>query len=510
MSSRPNILFIVVEHFNGRIAPGHEPACLNIPNLNRLRRQGVSFERAYCNSPVCGPSRMSFLTGLMPCHNEVYDNGSTLPGQYPTLAHFLTGAGYRTALSGRMHIHGLDVYRGFEERLTTEILNPLPEQRPAHPAPDTPVHPLMDGFTPLWSGDFHRLFLHDRHVTERAEEFLRHPARKEKPFFLSVGYLAAHPAARGNPDYEEYYRTYLECSDLPVPDFTEEDYQRLPKNIRRQMTHLKMARDLFEKAYHRQQMAMHFAALTFIDDQVGRLLEALEEADLGENTVVCFTADHGENMGRHGLWGKMNFYEEAVRVPLLMRGPEIPPGRRARNPVSLLDLAPTFLDYAGFTGTPPLDGRSLRPLLTHGKKAPSRDIFGEYHGHRSVCGGYMVIRGHWKYIHYPLDGDELYDMRNDPCENSNRVDDATCGERVAELREAVHRYFNVDALENTVRIYNQRREAVFRGLYSSPITRARLTSAIAAYRNKNPEPWWDGGRFIAAQEEFLSAPGVPI
>lgn len=509
-SGKPNQLFIVCEHFSALADPVLHPSCLEMPNFRRLAASGTSFAQACCNAPVCGPSRMTILSGLLPCHHGAYDNGSTLASHVPTYAHVLNAAGYETAICGRMHIHGLDPYKGFEQRIASEIINPMVEQLPDWPAKScSPPPPLPRGPTAIPEASDAPLYGHDEYVTRTAIDFLRQRGTASRPFHLTVGYFAAHPGARPNPAYRRWHEYYLRHPDLPVAPFTESDYDRLPENARRLLQLGNRTREVFNPEHQRRELAIHFAGLSFLDDQLGQLLAALDDSGLADKTVLCFVADHGENMGRHGLWGKMNFYEEALRVPMVFAGPGIAAGRRIDAPVCLADILPTFAGFAGAEIDIPCDGISLHPLLMGRQSGlPDRPILSEYHGYLMLCGGYMLRKGPWKLIHYPSQQDELYDLENDPGEFCNLAELPRHAAIHQSLLTELLSHIPATALERRIADYNRQRAAVMQGITSSEKTCRRLLENIEQYRRELDEPWWDGGEYMKQWEAHLYRGGT--
>ena len=506
-SDRPNVLVIVAEHVGACADPSRADVPVAMPNLVRLASESVRFDETYCNAPVCGPSRLSLLTGRYVCNNpRGYDNGAVLPSDMPTLAHVLTRGGYQTVISGRMHIHGLDTLHGFERRISSEMINPLPGNpadlpgalAPIRPLPPDPGGPYTPEFndSPMWK--------HDDYVTERACDFISGLADSDdtRPFCLLAGYLAAHPGCKAKPELKPLYEHYIRM-DLPVPRFTRDDYARLPEHVKRLHQHHRSTERIFSEEFHRHELAWFFARLTYLDQQVGLLLDALEQSGLAKDTVVVFTSDHGDNMGRHGLWGKMNFFQEAQRVPLYARVPGTPP-RRVRERVSLVDLLPTLAELAGCEVTYPVDGSSLAPLITADRtEDPNAVVFSEYHGYLSPSDMYMAIKGDHKYCHYLLEPGELYDLARDPDEERNLIDgpahEATRGELEAEIRQRV----DIERFAEEVRDYNAQRQTVAEAMAASPIMQADAAARIDAFRAERDEPWWDGGEYIGRWEGHL-------
>ncbi len=305
MSKRPNFLIVMAEHFTALQDPNYQPFAMDLPAITRLAARSTRFERAYCAAPVCGPSRLSFITGRYVCNHGGYDNGSVLASHIPTFGHVLTRGGYRTAMCGRMHIHGLDQHVGFEERPASEIINPDLCQRADRKGPNvditTPPAPARDAepTTPTWSDS--PIFKHDAYVTEQACRFLRDApgGDDDRPFCLVAGYHAAHPGSYPNPDHAPLYEKYMQ-RELPIAEFSRDLFDKLPQHARWAINTTKASNQALDSAHQRHHMALALAATEYFDQQVAALLDALDASGLADDTIVIVTADHGEGLGRHG------------------------------------------------------------------------------------------------------------------------------------------------------------------------------------------------------------------
>lgn len=416
----------------------------------------------------------------------------------------LTAAGYHTLMCGRMHIHGLDTLHGFEERLSSEIIEPILGTQADLPAKLEPIRPLPPAKPvrtecPVTESAIH---FHDEYVAQRAADFLRSwPGDADRrPFMLTVGFLGAHPGSNGNPAFAPLYRDYLR-RDLPLPRFTPADYQALAEHIRRLHQIGGAGREIFDPQYHRHERALHLARCEYMDGMVGRVLDALRESGLDRDTILLFMSDHGDNFGEHGLWGKMNFYQEAQRVPLLVRVPGAPP-REVDGRVSLIDILPTLAELAGAQVRFPVDGLSFAPALRGGVTPRGSDglLFSEYHGYRSPGSAYMILKDRHKYCHYLQEPCELYDLAADPAELADLGARPDSEPVRRDLRAELAHILDVEAFEDTVTRYNLRRQAVYESLEASPITRAATVGRLAAFRRDLNEPWWDGGEYMAREK----------
>ena len=280
---------------------------------------------------------------------------------------------------------------------------------------------------------------YDTAVTARARQWLADRARRERasPFCLYVGLVAPHfPLVAPEEFYARYTQMQLPEPKLSTdaPDFRNHPWIALQD---KQMSSESKFKDADER---RAAITAYYALVSWLDHNVGQILDAPDQAGLGESTTVIYASDHGDNVGARKLWGKSNFYEESAAVPMIAAGPGFAAGQRIATPVSLLDLSVTIPDVFGLFMLPsplgPVPGRSLRALAAE-PYDPERVVFSEYHAVGAVSGGFMVRRGDWKYIYYVGFEAELFNLADDPEEVHNRSGDPTLTEVQASLHEAL-------------------------------------------------------------------------
>ncbi|MDX7951050.1 choline-sulfatase [Lichenihabitans sp. Uapishka_5] len=466
----PNILIVMVDQLNPAFLPIHGHPLVKAPNLARLAARGTVFDNAYCASPLCAPSRAALMTGALPSRTGAYDNAAEFRADLPTVAHYLRHRGYRTMLSGKMHFCGPDQQHGFEERLTTDI------------------YPADYGWTPDWAEPevrpswYHNMSSvqdagtcvrtnqidFDEEVVFAAERALYDHVRgpMDRPFFLVASLTHPHDPFAVPQLYWDRY----DHNSIDMPALDRDDVPLDPHTAR--LRHVSaMDGEPVTEAQVRNARHAYYGAIAFCDDQLGRLLSALDATGLADNTVVVFLSDHGEMLGERGLWYKMTFLEGGARVPLVVAGPGIAAGRR-HEAVSLLDVLPTLVAIAG--GDPerdlasPIDGRSLVPHLT-GRDGHDEAI-GEYLAEGAVAPMLMLRRGAYKFIHAPGDPDQLYDLAADPTETRNRADDPALGAVMADFRAAVAARWDLPALDAAVRASQRRRRLVDAALMTGRIS----------------------------------------
>ncbi len=464
MSEHPNFLILMADQLTARALPAYGNRVAKTPYIDKLAADGVVFDSFYCNSPLCAPSRFSFLSGRQVSAIGAYDNAAEFPAQVPTFAHYLRRAGYQTVLSGKMHFCGADQLHGFEERLTTDI------------------YPADFGWTPDWNRFEHRpSWYHsmdsvtqagpctrtnqidfDDDVVFNARQKLFDMARgKDRRPFCMVASMT-HP----HDPYvipQRYWDRYADVEiDMPRVRMATDELDPHSRRLRHVCgLDLQAVNDAQVRAARRA----YYGAVSYIDDQVGTLLAALADARFADNTIVLLLADHGDMLGERGLWYKMNFFEPACRIPLIVHAPGRFAPRRVAASASLVDILPTLSELAGDKPTnfaTPLDGSSLVPQI--GGAAGRDEVIGEYLAEGAIAPLVMIKRGRYKFVHSPIDPDQLYDLLEDPDEVQNLAHDARQAGLVREFRTEVARRWDMPVLHAAVIASQQRRHLVYDAL----------------------------------------------
>jgi choline-sulfatase len=453
-----NFLVVIVDQLNPRVLPPYGGKVVIAPHLKRLAETGVVFEHAYCTSPLCAPSRASFMTGRLPSQIGVYDNGAELAASIPTIAHRLRAHGYRTWLSGKMHFVGPDQLHGFERRLTPDIYPAGMYWVPDWKAPLSEPMPWYHDMTSVFEAGVTEATLqldYDEEVAFRSIRAIYDLAREEdrRPFLLVTSFSQPHDPWEVT---EEYWNRYdgVAIDHPAVPPIADGDLDPHSHRIREMCGALGM-----ETPDHLVLKARraHYASISYLDDKLGLLLDALEHAGLRDDTAVFFMADHGEMLGERGLWYKMNFFEPSAGVPLILNAPRHVSPARMTQSVSLLDLAPTLLGLAGVDSSQDLEGRSLVGARV--------DVaVSEYLAEGAVAPIVMVRRGNLKFVHSPADPDQLYDLAADPNELHNLAAAPEHASEVAAFRAEVARRWDISRLHEEVVASQQRRRIVVEAL----------------------------------------------
>lgn len=418
-----NILLLMTDQHSKYHLGCYGDDVVRTPNLDRLAASGMRFDNAYCASPVCVPSRMSFMTARRPSANRVWNNNHVLRSDIPTWAHTLGIAGYETALIGRMHFVGIDHRHGFEKR-------PIGEYSAHHPGAPRLGGVHLDKLAGT-SGQSRRAVevagkgrttyqAFDDMVTEKACEYLHEKAAdRSRPFAAVAGFVLPHCPFAAPDDLFEYYYDRV---DVPQP--SAEERAREPAAIRK----FKQLRGLYpplDEERIRVARAAYFGLCEYFDSLAGRVLDTLNETGLAEDTLVVYCSDHGEMAGEHGCWWKSNYYEGSVGVPLVASLPgRIPAGTSSQAVCNLMDLGPTMIEAAGAQPLEGVDGVSLWPDLVGSPVQARSETFSEHVGQEGIPSR-MVRSGPWKYYKYHdttppvmfnLDDDpgEMNDLGADP------------------------------------------------------------------------------------------------
>lgn len=445
MSSRPNVLLILADEHAPQFSGIYGHSIVRSPNLDRLGAEGVVFDGAYCNSPICVPSRMSLMTGRLPSSDGVYDNASPLRSDTVTWAHLLRSIGYDVVLAGKQHFVGPDQLHGFRAQISHDL----------HASALHPIYRWDDGVSPA-NKPWHHLrtigpgttpeLEVDDDVEAKSVDYIRSKADSDEPWVLVSSYIAPHfPFVAPQKYWDMYDPDAVDMPHIPTGHLDEQHplYRRLRSTF---------GLDDVSEEQIRRARAAYYALVTYLDDKVGRLLQTLEETGQADNTIVVFTADHGEMLGEHGLWRKSTFYEHSARVPLVMRWPGVVGGgRRVPEAVSLVDFVATLLEVADVEPTRPLDGTSLTTLMSGSDPGWKDEAISEYVAHGILGPTAMLRRGKYKFNYIHGETPELYDLEADPGEFTNLAGDEAYRAIVAEMQAALLSRWDAAGLDQEVR-----------------------------------------------------------
>jgi len=439
-----NVLLVMADQLVPFLTGPYGDPVARTPSLDRLAREGIRYDAAYTPYPLCSPARAALLTGDHASRHECWDNASILPADIPTVAHYLTLAGYETVLSGKMHFVGPDQLHGFERRLTTDVYPAAmdwvptqdPEGRFVRGGHARSYVPPRVGVVP-WS----KFLAYDEETQFRALEYLR--AGSERPFFLVVSFHHPHDPFQPTRDLWDLY----EGVEIPIP--------RVPPHVEYSAmdrwandAHETDAVDLRDPDALRALRRAYYALVTYVDRKLGELLDAVPP-----DTLVVFTSDHGDMLGERAMVQKRCFYEWSARVPLLVRHPDgTGAGTSVDTPVSLLDLSPSILDWVGVDDRLAMDGGSL--------DRPSGIVFAEYHIEKVRAPCFMVRRGSSKYIYVHGYDEQLFDLDADPGEWTNLAAERD----TTALRACILERFDPDTISRVGEASIRRRELIARAM----------------------------------------------
>ncbi|MBT6273592.1 MAG: choline-sulfatase [Chromatiales bacterium] len=394
------------------------------PHLDMLAADGFWFENAYCNYPLCAPARFSLMSGRLPSAIGAYDNAAEFPASIPTVAHYLRANGYYTCLSGKMHFVGPDQLHGFEDRLTTEIypadFDWTPRVSYDEGADDTAKDQPDPGVSGVETVADARAVArsmqldYDEDVAHRAigqiYELRRHD--NGQPFFLTVSFTQPHDPYVVTRRYWDRYAG----SDINAPRVEPLALDALDPHSLGLHFHYGLDRFSVDPATARRARHGYYAMMSYIDDRVGDILGALSEAGYADDTLVIFTSDHGDMMGERGMWFKKTLFEQAVRVPMIVRHPHCAVRGCKKTPVSLVDLLPTCLGAAGGTRSDLLtevEGEDLLQLAED-QTADTRSVYVEHLDGATRAPRVMVRKGAYKYVYSDAYPPQLFDVVADP------------------------------------------------------------------------------------------------
>ena len=433
---RPNILFLFSDQHNQKISGCYGDKVVQTPNIDRLAAEGVRFNNAYCPSPICVPSRMAALTARWPSRQDCWANDDMLRSDLPTWLHGAGAAGYQPVLIGRLHAVGPDQLHGYGDRSVGDHSpNWAGGERQSLGVLDGTNDPTPESLEKAGPG-YSAYQEKDEDVTNAAVGWLKNEApalnAAGKPFCLTVGLMLPHPPYVVDRDA---YQAYEGKVPPPVQQADSDEHafhawwrkERGIDAVTPEQT--ETARTAYWGLVHR------------MDEMIGRVLDALEDAGMLDNTLIVYASDHGDHLGERGLWWKHTFFDESVKVPLIMRLPGVLPAGEVRDQVvNLVDLSQTMLEAMHAPQLPYANGKSFWDVAKDSSAPWLNETFSEYctdpvphwTGGRAVQQR-MIRSDNWKLCLYDNEPPQLFDLKNDPLEKTNLADMPTH----RELRDAL-------------------------------------------------------------------------
>lgn len=456
MRTRPNLLLIMSDQHTQKVTGCYGDRVIETPNLDRLAARGVTFDNAYCPSPICTPTRMSFLTARHPHRQDCWTNSDYLASDIPTIAHSLGAAGLSPTLIGRLHALGPDQLHGYVRR---EVGDHSPNWIgiPRHDMGVLSNTNEPERASLRLSGAGQMVYeLHDEDVTAAAVAHLGRLGEQRRggdtaPFAMTVGYMLPHAPFVARPEDYARYAGRVGLPGLPAPEAGAEhpwlNWWRECRDIL----------DVPEAEVLRARVA-YYALVHSLDRMIGQVLAALEANGLADDTLVVYTSDHGDQLGERGLWWKHTFYDESVKVPLILSWPgRLPEGERRSQLVSLVDLTQTMLDATGAPLLPNADGVSFLDVARDGTTPWTDEVVSEHctDDTPSWTGGMavqqrMIRHGRWKLVYYHGYRPQLFDLEADPRELNDLAGDPRHAALRERLVQAVLRGWDPDAIARTM------------------------------------------------------------
>jgi iduronate 2-sulfatase len=425
----PNVLFIIADDLSAQALGCYGNEQVKTPNIDRLAARGFVMDRAYCQYPVCGPARAALLSGLYPQQNKVTGNSdkdilSQSLGDRPTLPQYFKQNGYTSVRLGKlyhMRVPG-DITAGVsgpdhkpswsqaynfrsDEQWTPGKTEHLSGEK-LKPDPDRSVHYALG-----YGGAFFVVEdptdgseQHDVRATDKAIELMGE--LKDEPFFLAIGYVRPHvPLVAPKAFYEPYT-----ADEMKLPERVENDLADIPKLG---ITGTGKRRGMKDEMARKRTLRAYYASVSFMDAQVGRLLDELDKQGLTDNTLIVFLSDHGYHLGEHDFWQKLSLHEESARIPLIAAGPNIEPGKRWPGLVESVDLFPSMCVFAGL----PIPKHCVGLDLVSAREDPRESAY------TLVRNGHLLRTKDWAYMRYRDGSEELYNMKVDPKQFTNLAKD---------------------------------------------------------------------------------------
>ena len=460
--AHPNILIVMVDQLNGTLFPDGPADWLHTPNLARLAEHSMRFSSTYTASPLCAPGRAGFMSSMLPSRTGVYDNAAEFRSDIPTFAHHLRRAGYATCLSGKMHFVGPDQLHGFEDRLTTDIYPADFGWTPDYRKPDERIDWWYHNLGSVTGGgvaEISNQLEYDDEVAHFGCQKIYDYARRsgDRPWCLTVSFTHPHDPYVARRKYWDLYET---CDRLQPAvsalDYAEHD----PHSQRIFDANDWRSYEISEEDIARARRG-YFANISYLDEKVGQLLQTLK--DTRQEAVIVFVSDHGDMLGERGLWFKMSMFEGSSRVPLMISGAGLTPGR-VETPVTTLDVGPTLAAIAGIDideFAPWTDGLDLfeSDALAERDAVPI-----EYAAEASVTPIVALRSARFKYVRCLADPEQLYDLDADPHEMTNLVEDAAHADVLSDFRRQADARWDLERFDDDVRASQARRLVVYDAL----------------------------------------------
>jgi choline-sulfatase len=457
-----NTLFILSDEHSRRVLGCYGHATIRTPHLDALAARGVRFADAYTNSPICVPARASLATGRYPHDIRFWDNGIPYDGSVPAWHHRLKEAGHEAVSIGKLHFRSAEDDNGFtEEVMPLHVVDGIgdPAGWLREPLAERKAALKLAQQAGRGDSDYQG---YDGRITDAAVDWLKAKAANppQKPWALFVSLVCPHFPLIARPEWYDFYPE----DTVPVPALY--DPAEWPDH-----PYVKAIREcqVYQKGFAanpgslQRALAAYFGMVSYVDHNVGRLMDVLEASGLASTTRILYSSDHGDNLGTRGLWGKSTMYEEAAGVPMIMAGPGLPRGAVCREPVSLVDCFPTIVKWAGLAPAPADRDLPGLPLDEVALTAPRRTVLCEYHAAGAATGAFMIRKGPFKYVYYAGMPAQLFDLDVDPQETRDLAKEPGYAGLLADCHQELRRVVDPDAADALAKADQRARIAAYGG-----------------------------------------------
>ena len=436
-----NILLVFTDQMRYDAVNAHGNPVIKTPVLDKLVKNGITFSRGYTPCPVCVPARYSMHTGMMPHHTGVFEN-KQMPNKFPSFMERLSQNGYQTFGTGKMHFDfatGLSTPWGFDKRSVCDE-DQLLDKNDFYQANKEAGYGYVYDYKGVKSEMYYipqvsqlpKNLHHSSWTVNCSIDYLKH-RDEDKPFFLMTSFEKPHPPFEPPVPWNKLYR----CADMTLPK-RPENSEELMTLWNRYQNRYKYRDQGIDNNLIRTMKAHYYGEVSFIDYNLGRLLSYMDGEGILDSTLIVFASDHGEFLGDYNCFGKRSFLDASARIPFIMSYPGLEKGVVEDQPVTLVDLMPTFLNYAGIETDDVYDGVDLLDVVEG--QCDRSMIFGQYE--EGNYANYMATDGRYKYIYSAPDQKEfLFDLKTDPEETRNKAKNPLYVNKTDEMRQQTIQYF---------------------------------------------------------------------